>query len=93
MIKLRSHFYGLAAMTLLAVLFLTCHNPEAFSQGRNDRQVLLKKLIAANDENIAGALERQSVQRNNLYFGAVFDADSVVSPIGTAHLIQTLICG
>ena len=93
MIKLMAHFYGRIAVTFCAVLFLTCLNPKALSQGRGDRLLLLKKLIAANDESIAGALKRQSVQQNSVYFGAVFDADSVVSPIGTAHLIQTLICG
>src|SRR5688572_24788229 len=94
MTKLMAYSYGRAAMAFCAVLFLTCHNPKAFSQGSgNDRHALLRKLIAVNDESIAGALKRQSVRQNSLYFGAVFDADSVVSPIGTAQLIQTLMCG
>lgn len=57
-----------------------------------ERQKLLTALVAANDENIPHALARQSRQAGEHYFGAMFDADSVVSPIGTAQLIQTLMC-
>ena len=64
----------------------------SLAQEKGNRMELLKKLVALNDENIPAALERQSQLKNLDYFGAVFDVDSVVSPIGTAQLIQTLMC-
>ena len=56
------------------------------------RKEILSKLIKFNDEQIPEILRRQLVDQGNIYFGAVFDRDSVVSPIGTSHLIQTLMC-
>jgi hypothetical protein len=54
---------------------------------------LLSELVAINDKYIPDAQKRQSLRKNLEYYGAVFDADSVVSPIGTAQLIQMLMSG
>lgn len=53
---------------------------------------LLVELIKLNDKNIPNILERQWTNREDQYYGAVFDGDSVVSPMGTAMLIQNLLC-
>jgi hypothetical protein len=58
-----------------------------------NKKELLEQLIKLNDENIPKALRKQLTGKNNPYYGAVYDGDSVVSPIGTAGLIQTLLCG
>jgi len=58
-----------------------------------NKKELLSLLIRLNDESMPGALSRQSIEKDNAYYGAVFDGDSVVSPIGTAGLIQALMCG
>lgn len=58
-----------------------------------DKKELLLQLIKVNDEYVANALTRQLTEKDKTYYGAVFDADSVVSPIGTAQLIQALMCG
>ena len=58
----------------------------------DDKHGLLRHLIRVNDEYIRGAMERQSMDAGNVYKGAMFDADSVVSPIGTAQYIQALVC-
>ena len=57
------------------------------------KKELLAQLIKLNDENIPKALSRQVTEKSNRYYGAVYDGDSIVSPIGTAGLIQTLMCG
>ncbi|MEX1238935.1 MAG: hypothetical protein WEB30_04430, partial [Cyclobacteriaceae bacterium] len=57
-----------------------------------DRNELLLNLIKVNDKYIANALTRQLTEKSKTYYGAVFDADSVVSPIGTAQLLQALMC-
>ena len=54
---------------------------------------LVAQLIKLNDENIPKALSRQLMEKSNPYYGAVYDGDSIVSPIGTAGLIQNLMCG
>lgn len=56
------------------------------------KKELLSQLIRLNDENIPKVLIRQLTEKNTAYYGAVFDGDSVVSPIGTSNLIQTLMC-
>lgn len=56
------------------------------------KKELLSQLIRLNDESIPEILSRQLTEKNNVYYGAVFNADSVVSPIGTSNLIQTLMC-
>src|SRR5258706_5813491 len=58
----------------------------------HNKKELLLQLIRLNDESIPVALNRQSTEKDNRYYGAVFDGDSVVSPIGTAGLIQSLMC-
>lgn len=57
-----------------------------------NKKELLSELIKLNDKEIPNALRRQWIEKENLYCGAVFDGDSVVSPIGTSGLIQTLMC-
>jgi len=58
----------------------------------DDRKELLLQLIRINDQNIPVSLERQLTVKGQRYYGAFFDADSVVSPIGTAQMIQSLMC-
>ena len=57
-----------------------------------DKKELLSELIRLNDSNIPQALAGQSTRKGSTYYGAVFDYDSVVSPIATAQFIQTLMC-
>ncbi len=57
------------------------------------KKELLAQLIKLNDENIPKALSRQLMEKSNHFYGAVYDGDSILSPIGTAGLIQTLMCG
>ena len=56
------------------------------------KKELLSQLIRINDESIPAALNRQLTETGKRYYGAMFDADSVVSPIGTSQFIQTLMC-
>lgn len=76
----------------LVIIFLFVITDSSGSAPQYDKKELLASLISLNDENIPKALARQLTEKNSSYYGAVFDADSVVSPIGTAHLIQTLMC-
>jgi len=65
----------------------------AFGIGsHNNRQELLSELIRLNDKKIPDALAYQWTEKDLIYYGVVFDRDSVVSPGGTAGLIQNLIC-
>lgn len=57
-----------------------------------ERAQLLRALVQVNDRSVAIALGGQLLEKGKMYYGAVFDADSVVSPIATAQLIQTLMC-
>jgi hypothetical protein len=57
------------------------------------KKELLAQLIKGNDENIPIALSKQLTEKNNPFYGVVYDSDSILSPIGTANLIQTLLCG
>ena len=52
------------------------------------KKELLAQLIKLNDENIPKALSRQLMEQSNHFYGAVYDGDSILSPIGTAGLIQ-----
>ena len=56
------------------------------------KKELFGQLIKVNDGYIPGALAKQIMAKESPYYGAVVDADSVVSPIGTAQLIQALTC-
>jgi len=53
---------------------------------------MLLELVKLNDNNIPNVIKRQWTAKENQYFGALFDTDSVVSPIATSHYIQTLMC-
>lgn len=59
---------------------------------RNDRTKLQRRLLAINDQLIPAEMARQSLAEKGTYYGALFDADSVVSPIRTAQFLQTLMC-
>src|SRR5688572_7353031 len=58
-----------------------------------NKKELLEQLTRLNDENIPKALSKQLTGKSSQYYGAVYDGDSILSPIGTAGLIQTLMCG
>lgn len=58
----------------------------------SDKKELLSALIKLNDSNLPTALRNQWTNKNDRYYGAAFDGDSVVTPIGTAFLIQNLMC-
>jgi hypothetical protein len=57
-----------------------------------NKKELLSQLIRLNDESIPKVLTRQLVDKKSMYYGVVYDNDSVASPIGTANLIQSLMC-
>lgn len=59
---------------------------------RTDRLDLQRRLLEINDQLIPDEMTRQSLRAKARYYGALFDADSVVSPIRTAQFIQTLMC-
>ena len=86
-------------MKFVASIFLSAHFMVAtvtiFAAGTTidyTKKELLAQLIKLNDENIPKALSRQVMEKRNRYYGALYDGDSIVSPIGTAGLIQTLMC-
>jgi len=58
-----------------------------------NKKELFSELVKLNDNSIPGALNNQWIAKENQYYGAVFDGDSVVTPMGTAQFIQNLICG
>lgn len=58
-----------------------------------DKDRLLRELVQVNDKNISLEIAQQQTDTTNKYYGALFDRDSVVSPIHTAQFIQTLMCG
>ena len=57
------------------------------------KKELLVQLVKQNDENISNGLRRQLNEKSSAYYGVVYDNDSILSPIGTAGLIQNLLCG
>jgi hypothetical protein len=63
------------------------------SGATKSKKELLSELVKLNDKNIPGSLKNQWTEKGSQYYGAVFDGDSVVSPIGTAHYIENLMCG
>ena len=77
---------------LLVVLLFSQANAQGTIPYPYDKKVLLSQLIKLNDKSIPRILDRQISEKNNLYYGVVYDNDSVVSPIGTSNLIQTLMC-
>jgi hypothetical protein len=66
------------------------HGSEEDSKGF--RKNLLTELVRQNDEAVTNVLMHQWTSRDNKYYGAVFNGDSVVTPIGTAGMIETLMC-
>ena len=57
------------------------------------QQELLSALIKLNDERIPEVISRQWTQEGHIYYGAVYDQDSVVSPGATSGLIVYLMSG
>ena len=53
---------------------------------------LTSRLIVLNDNLLPKEMARQLLNKESRYYGALFDDDSVVSPIRTAHYVQTLMC-
>lgn len=88
MINLRNKTSQKIFSVLLIFLFT---NASAIVPPYNKKE-LLSELIKLNDNNITNALNRQWTDKNSVYYGAVFDGDSVVSPIQTSDLIQNLMC-
>ncbi len=76
----------------LAVVTLLIQLSAAEKMPPDSKKELLSRLIKLNDENIPHLLSSQLTENNNIYYGAIFDGDSVVSPIRTSNLIQTLMC-
>ncbi len=81
----------LTLVCLLTTSFLNPGNAQGIQYPYSKRELLMA-LIKINDEQIPNALNRQLTDKENIYYGAVFDRDSVVSPGGTSGLIQTLMC-
>jgi hypothetical protein len=79
---------------ILIFLSATSLFNQADAQGtpHYSKNELVAQLIRLNDESIPKVLASQLTTKNTAYYGAVFDGDSVVSPIGTSLLIQTLMC-
>jgi hypothetical protein len=75
----------------IALLFMLW-SPGFAAEPPATRNALLRDLIRLNDEGVPALMESQLMAKGKLYFGAAFDADSVVSPIRTAGLIQSFMC-
>ena len=80
---------GLCSLVMIFLFFMT--TPSTFGATKSKKE-LLSELIKLNDKNIPSAMNNQWIGKDNQYYGAVFDGDSVVSPIGTAQYIQNLMC-
>ena len=80
-----------SVICILLFLMLSVSNAKCITPPYKSRE-LLTQLIKLNDDNISNSLKWQWTDKNNLLYGAVFDGDSIVSPIGTAQFIQTLMC-
>jgi hypothetical protein len=80
------------ALVCLSVTFCSAISNAGEINPSYTKKELLHELIKLNDKNIPGTLTRQWTAKENPYYGAVFNGDSVVSPNGTAHFIQTLMC-
>ena len=88
-LRIRRPFLFQFGFFLMLVFFLT--NAFGIATPHNKKE-LLSELIKLNDNHIAGSLNNQWIDKSNLFYGAVFDGDSVVTPIGTAQFIQNLMC-
>jgi hypothetical protein len=86
MISKRFLFVSLA----LVILFNVSH-VDGITPPYNKKE-LLSHLVKLNDQSIPIQLSRQLLEKGNEYYGAVFDIDSLVSPIATAQSIQYLMC-
>lgn len=56
-----------------------------------EKKALMAKLVILNDDQVPSLVQRQ-ITSGERYSGAILDQDSVVSPIQTAHFLQTLMC-
>ncbi len=75
------------------LLFLFCLTSAFVAAESKSKKELLSELVNLNDKNIPASLNNQWTSKDDLYCGAVFDGDSVVTPMGTAQFIQNLVCG
>ncbi len=55
-----------------------------------NKKELLSSLIKINDNNIPTLLNKQWTGKDDTYYGAIYDRDSVVSPQQTSNFIETL---
>jgi hypothetical protein len=76
----------------ISVLFLINITVAQEMNSTGSKRELLTELIRLNDKNIPGALSIQCTEKEDKFFGAVFNSDSVVSPMGTSGLIEKLMC-
>ncbi|NEW85387.1 MAG: hypothetical protein GZ094_23915 [Mariniphaga sp.] len=56
-----------------------------------NKKELLSSLIKINDNIIPKLLNKQWIGKDDTYYGAIYDSDSVVSPQQTSNFIETLI--
>ena len=80
------------ALICISLVFLPKLSFAADIRPPYDKKELSLELIKLNDKGIPNAISRQWTEKDQLYYGAAFNGDNVVSPIGTAQLIQTLMC-
>ena len=80
-----------SAICILLLIMLSASIAKCINPPYKSRE-LLKALIKLNDVDISNSLKWQWTDKNNALCGAIFDSDSIVSPIGTAQFIQKLMC-
>lgn len=86
------HITGRLLLLLWAFsVLLTASEVKAQTHPQSKKDLIVH-LIRLNDESIPKVLNRQLIDKNSPYYGAVYDNDSILSPIGTANLIQSLMC-
>src|SRR5687768_8624066 len=81
--------YTLVSFTIVVVLTVSYAYGDTAPYTNKE---LMTRLIDVNDRVLATELGRQLRESGDRYHGALFDADSVVSPIRTSHFILTLLC-
>ena len=78
-------------IVLLQFLFSINSGAQTLTYPYSKKEMLIE-LIKLHDANVPNALKRQQTDKEKNHYGAIFDADSVVSAGGTSGLIQTLMC-
>lgn len=85
-------YVGKQCYPVFAVLLFMLSSFGFASGPAPNRAGLLRDLIHLNDDGIPALMESQLTAKGKVYVGAAFDADSVVSPIRTAGMIQSFMC-